>query len=96
MLRYFLATNDQVLRALSERMPFFHTSLIELKKWYTRKLGNFRSSGNTIKTMMYLSTPSYADTSVFIGHRYVIYIFVGTKGRFKKKNECELIPNAIF
>jgi hypothetical protein len=49
MLRYFLATDDQVLGPLSDRMLLFFRWPDRVKMCYTRKFGKFRSSGNQIK-----------------------------------------------
>jgi hypothetical protein len=40
MLRYFLATNDQVLGSLSDRMSLFSGGLIELKCAIRGSLGS--------------------------------------------------------
>ena len=67
MLRYFLARDDQVPGALSERMPFFHPSLIEFKSGIRGSLGTLGPREIKKKPMMYLSAPSFEDTSsVFI------------------------------
>ena len=83
MLRYFLATYDQVVGSLSDRMLLFFRRPDRVKMCYTRKFGKFRSSGNQKKQRMHLSASSFEDTSVFIDHRYVIQVlWVGVK---KKK-----------
>ena len=74
MLRYFLATSDQVLGAFSERMPFFHPSLIALNIGLRGSWGTLGPREIKKKTIMYLSAPIFEDTIVFIGRRYVIYL----------------------
>ena len=93
MLRYFLATYDQVLGSLSDRMSLFFRRPDRVKMCYTRKFGKFRSSGNQKKRRMHFSTSNFEDTSVFIDHRYVIQVLILWVG---KKNECELIPNVVL
>ena len=74
MLRYFLATDDQVLGSLSDRMSLFFRRPDRVKMCYTRKFGKFRSSGNQKKEgciclLPVLRTPACSLTIV-TSYRY--------------------------
>jgi hypothetical protein len=89
--RYFLATDDQVLGSLSDRMSLFFRRPDRVKMCYTRKFGKFRSSGNQKKEgciclLPVLRTPACSSTIV-TSYRYF--------GSVEKK-ECELIPNVVY
>ena len=81
MLRYFLATDDQVLGPLSDRMSLFFRRPGRVKMCYTRKFGKFRSSGNQKKKDAFVCFQ-------FWGHQRVHWQSLrhtGTLGRLKKK-----------
>ena len=74
MLSYFLATDDQVLGSLSDRMSLFFRRPDRVKMCYTRKFGKFRSSGNQKKEgciclLPVLRTPACSLTIV-TSYRY--------------------------
>ena len=92
MLRYFLATDDQVLGSLSDRMSLFFRRPDRVKMCYTRKFGKFRSSGNQKKEgciclLPVLRTPACSLTIV-PSYRYL--------GSVKKKERVRTDTKCRF